>query len=89
VVGDVVRDPGGRPIAPTDTVRVAFDVYPACTGGDGYRVPEATRGCAAQGSAPRTVDLLLRHISGPLAGRIVAPSAGRMTRLGAEPAASR
>lgn len=88
VVGDLVRDPGGRAIAPSDTVRVAFDVYPACTGGDGYEVPEAAPACAARGSAPRTVDLLLAHITGPLAGRIVAPGAGRITRLGAPPAAS-
>lgn len=83
VVGDLQRD-DGRVIAPNDTLRVTFVTYPACRGGDGYRIPEAAEACRAverdPASAPRTVDLVLRHLEG-MNGRIVAPPLGRVTRL--------
>jgi 5'-nucleotidase len=46
IVGDLTQD-DGRVIAPTDTLRVTFVTYPACRGGDGYAIPEATAACAA------------------------------------------
>ena len=61
---------GGKPIAPTDTVSVAFAAYAACHGGDGYQVPEAARACAQAGSAPRAVDLLLRYVADSLKGKL-------------------
>ncbi len=83
VVGALRRD-DGREIAPADTVRVAFVTYPACRGGDGYRIPEAAPACDAlavdPARFPRSVDLLARHLEG-MGGRIVAPPLGRVTRL--------
>jgi 5'-nucleotidase len=83
IVGDLRRD-DGRVIAPTDTLRVTFVTYPACRSGDGYSIPEAAAACAAvtanPNSAPRTVDLVLRHLEG-MGGRIVAPAVGRVTRV--------
>jgi 2',3'-cyclic-nucleotide 2'-phosphodiesterase (5'-nucleotidase family) len=83
VVGDLRRD-DGRVLAPADTVTLTFVTYPACRGGDGYRVPEAAAACKAMESspatAPRTVDLLIRHLVA-MNGRIVAPPVGRVTRL--------
>jgi hypothetical protein len=82
-VGELRRE-DGRTIAPTDTVRVTFVTYPACRNGDSYRVPEAAAACAAlardPASAPRTVDLLIRHVE-LMGDRIVAPPVGRVTRL--------
>jgi 5'-nucleotidase len=83
IVGDLTRD-DGRVIAPTDSLRVTFVTYPACRGGDGYRIPEAAAACQAASarpeSNPRTVDLVLRHLES-MNGRIVAPPLGRVTRL--------
>jgi 2',3'-cyclic-nucleotide 2'-phosphodiesterase (5'-nucleotidase family) len=79
IVGDVSRQSGG-PIRPTDTVNVAFPVYPACEGGDGYDVPEAKPGCDARASAPRAVDLLTGYISDSLGGKIVQPVDGRIKK---------
>jgi hypothetical protein len=83
VVGSLRRD-DGREIAPADTVRVAFVTYPACRGGDGYRIPEAAPACDALAADParfpRSVDLLARHLEG-MGARIVAPPVGRVTRL--------
>lgn len=81
IVGDVTRQ-GGGVIRPTDTVAVAFPVYPACEGGDGYEVPEAREGCDARASAPRAVDLLSRYITDSLGGTIGKPADGRIKRAG-------
>jgi 5'-nucleotidase len=81
LVGDIRRD-GGQPIAPGDSIRVAFGVYTACRGGDGYRVPEAEAACAQQASAPRAVDLLMRYIADSLGGRIEAPKNARVIQAG-------
>jgi hypothetical protein len=59
---------------------VAFPVYPACEGGDGYVVPEAKAGCDARGSAPRAVDLLMTYISDSLHGNITPPAGGRINK---------
>jgi hypothetical protein len=83
LVGDLIRE-DGRVIAPSDSVRVAFVAYPACRGGDGYRIPEAAASCRAYEAnptrAPRIVDLVLQHLES-MHGRIVAPPTGRATRL--------
>lgn len=83
VVGDLRRD-DGRVIGPTDSLRVTFVTYPACRGGDGYRIPEAATVCAAlerdPTSSPRTVDLVAKHLES-MGGRIVAPPVGRVERL--------
>ena len=77
IVGNIERA-GGGPIRPDERVTVAFDVYPACGGGDGYLVPEAKLACAASAEAPRAADLLLRHISGPLNGKVSAGTSDRI-----------
>jgi hypothetical protein len=83
VVGDLMRD-DGRVIAATDSLRVAFVSYPACRGGDGYRIPEAAVSCKAfdanPTASPRAVDLVLQHLEA-MNGRIVAPPVGRAIRL--------
>ncbi len=83
LVGDLRRD-DGRVIAAADTLRVTFVTYPACRSGDGYHIPEAVAVCLAHDAdptvAPRTVDLVLRHLES-MHGRIVAPPVGRVTRL--------
>lgn len=80
IVGDIMR-PDGRVIAPPETVRVSFGVYPACEGGDGYRVPEAKEACDRRQEAPPAVELLVRHIVERLRGSLTPPAAGRVTRL--------
>ena len=75
----------GSAIAPTDTVTVAMAAYPACEGGDGYRIPEAAESCAQAGSAPRAADLLIRYLSDFPGGKISLPPAGRIVRAGASP----
>jgi 5'-nucleotidase / UDP-sugar diphosphatase len=80
IVGDIVRI-DGRPIRATDTVKLSFNVYPACDGGDGYVVPEAKAECAVREQRPRAVDLLLQHIAKDMNGVVTAPPAGRVTRL--------
>ncbi len=83
VVGDLTRE-NGQIIRPTDSLRVTFVAYPACRGGDGYRIPEAADVCKAlaadANASPRTVDLVLRHLES-MQGRIVAPPLGRVTRI--------
>ena len=80
IAGNVMRTDGSV-IAPTDTLRLSFGVYPACDRGDGYVVPEAKEACANRTQAPPAVELLLRHITERLGGRISAPPAGRVNRL--------
>jgi 2',3'-cyclic-nucleotide 2'-phosphodiesterase (5'-nucleotidase family) len=77
-----LRRPDGRPIAPGDTVSVAFAVYASCEGGDGYRIPEAQAACAARDQAPRAADLLIRYVADSLGGKIGAPAGGRIRRAG-------
>jgi 5'-nucleotidase / UDP-sugar diphosphatase len=81
VVGDI-RRPSGRTLAPGDSVRVAFGVYSACEGGDGYSVPEAQTVCANRKAAPRAVDLLIQYIADSLKGRIEAPRNSRVVQAG-------
>ena len=80
IVGDLRRTDGSV-IKPTDTLKLAFNVYPACEGGDGYTVPEAKTACANQAAGPRAADLVLKHITERLGGRVEEPAAGRVTRL--------
>ncbi|HEX6573635.1 MAG TPA: bifunctional metallophosphatase/5'-nucleotidase [Gemmatimonadaceae bacterium] len=80
IVGDI-RRADGSVIKPSDTLKVAFNVYPACEGGDGYKVPEAAGACSNQSAGPRAAELLLKHITERLHGRVDAPAAGRVTRL--------
>lgn len=83
LVGDLKRDDGAV-IAPSDSLRLTFVTYPACRGGDGYRIPEAAAVCksleANPTAAPRTADLVLQHLAS-MRGRIVAPPIGRVTQL--------
>ncbi|MGE5231104.1 MAG: 5'-nucleotidase C-terminal domain-containing protein, partial [Deltaproteobacteria bacterium] len=79
IVGDVVR-PDGEVIVPGARLRVALPAFLACKGGDGYRVPEAAAACAAQGTAPRTVDLVAAYITHSLHGAVAPPPGGRITR---------
>jgi 2',3'-cyclic-nucleotide 2'-phosphodiesterase (5'-nucleotidase family) len=81
LVGELRRPEGGV-IAPTDTVEVAMAAYPACHGGDGYRIPEAEASCAQAASAPRAADLLMRYLADSLDGKIVLPPAGRIVEAG-------
>jgi 5'-nucleotidase/UDP-sugar diphosphatase len=80
IVGDITRT-DGRVIAPTDTIRLSFGVYPACEGGDGYVVPEAKEACANRMAAPPAVDLVMKHITERLGGNVTPPVAGRVTPL--------
>jgi 2',3'-cyclic-nucleotide 2'-phosphodiesterase (5'-nucleotidase family) len=68
IVGDLERS-GNGPLGNGDTVTVAFVAYPACEGGDGYRIPEAKEACNRRQSAPRTADLLIRYVEDSLATR--------------------
>ncbi len=79
IVGNL-HHPGGGPIRPTDTLAVAFPVYPACEGGDGYQVPEAKSGCDSRESAPRAVDLLTAYIADSMGGTVVTPADGRIKK---------
>jgi 5'-nucleotidase len=73
-----LRRGDGRAIGSGDTLSVVFAGYPACEGGDGYRVPEAQSACQRVGQAPRAVDLLIQYVTDSLRGRIQAPSGGRI-----------
>lgn len=75
-----VRRPGDGVIEAGDTVTIAFGVYPACEGGDGYRIPEAAEACANREGAPRAVDLLLSYVGDSLGGEIEGPPAGRIAQ---------
>ncbi|MGE5926365.1 MAG: bifunctional metallophosphatase/5'-nucleotidase [Gemmatimonadota bacterium] len=81
IVGDI-RRAGSGVIGPDDTVRVAFGVYPACEGGDGYRIPEAAEACRTWEQAPRAADLVIRHVREGLNGQVTAPPPGRIIRQG-------
>jgi hypothetical protein len=83
IVGDVRRG-DGMVVAPGDTLRVTFVGYAACSGGDGFRVPEAADACARLGTAPRTVDLFREHVANRLNGIFAAPPADRVVRVGRE-----
>jgi 5'-nucleotidase len=87
LVGDL-RRPDGRAIAPTDRLVLAIPVYPACEGGDGYRVPEAAEACRTWQQAPRSADLLVRHIEQQLGGVVPAATEDRLAPAGS-PQASR
>jgi 5'-nucleotidase len=81
IVGDI-RKSDGTVIRGDDTVRVSFNVYPACEGGDGYVVPEAKSACDNRASAPRAADLVLKHVTERLGGKVPVPEAGRVTPIG-------
>jgi 2',3'-cyclic-nucleotide 2'-phosphodiesterase (5'-nucleotidase family) len=81
VVGDL-RRPGGGTIGAADTVRVAMPAFPACEGGDGYKVPESAASCGAAAPGPRAADLLMQYLSDSLKGRIVVPDSGRIVEAG-------
>jgi 5'-nucleotidase len=80
IVGDI-RKTDGTVIKPTDTIRLSFNAYPACESGDGYSVPEAKGACDNRAAQPRAVDLVLKHITERLGGKVEVPTAGRVTRL--------
>jgi 2',3'-cyclic-nucleotide 2'-phosphodiesterase (5'-nucleotidase family) len=80
IVGDI-RRADGSVIKPTDTIRLSFNAYPACEGGDGYVVPEAKSECDNRSLKPRAVDLVLKHITERLGGKVEVPASGRVTRL--------
>jgi hypothetical protein len=61
-------------------LRVAMPGFMACSGGDGYKVPEAAAACAERAGAPRTVDLVAGYVTDSLRGAIAPPPAGRITR---------
>jgi 2',3'-cyclic-nucleotide 2'-phosphodiesterase (5'-nucleotidase family) len=82
IAGEIRRE-SGQVLQAGDTLMLAFGAYSACTGGDGYSVPEAAKACARQSEAPRAVDLLTRYITDSLKGNIPAPSKSRIIRAGA------
>jgi 5'-nucleotidase len=84
LVGDP-RRPGGGAIGADDTVRVAMAAFPACEGGDGYRIPEAAASCGQAASGPRAADLLIRYIADSLGGKVTQPAGGRITEAGGNP----
>lgn len=83
LVGEVKRTDGSV-IGPNDTINLSIVTYPACRGGDGYRIPEAATVCrqldATPENFPRTADLVMKHLDS-MNGKIVQPSIGRVTRL--------
>jgi 2',3'-cyclic-nucleotide 2'-phosphodiesterase (5'-nucleotidase family) len=81
VVGDL-RRPSGAAVAAGDTVTVAFAAYPACEGGDGYKLPEAQEACGRRQTAPRAADLLIRYVADSLAARAPDSVGGRIQRSG-------
>ncbi|MEO8578198.1 MAG: 5'-nucleotidase C-terminal domain-containing protein [Gemmatimonadales bacterium] len=80
IVGNITKT-DGTVIGPNDTIRLSFNAYPACEGGDGYTVPEAKSACDARASAPRAVDLVMKHVTERLGGRVEPPPAGRVTPI--------
>ncbi|MGH7580535.1 MAG: bifunctional metallophosphatase/5'-nucleotidase [Gemmatimonadales bacterium] len=84
LVGDP-RRPGASAIGPGDTVTVAMAAYPACEGGDGYRIPEAAESCRQVASAPRAADLLIRYLADSLGGKVTLPPGGRIVETGGNP----
>jgi 2',3'-cyclic-nucleotide 2'-phosphodiesterase (5'-nucleotidase family) len=83
IVGPILRM-DGRPISATESLRVTLVTFPACRGGDGYRVPEAAEVCKVMetnpNSAPRTAELLIRHVEG-MGGTIRLPVMGRVRQV--------
>ena len=79
LVGDIRRG-DGKVLGPADTVSVTLNSYPACQGGDGYQIPEASSMCGQLRSAPRAVDLLSRYITDSLGGRVEAPRSSRVVQ---------
>jgi 5'-nucleotidase / UDP-sugar diphosphatase len=77
LVSDLRRPDGGL-IGPADTVKVAMAAFPACEGGDGYKIPEAVGGCGQASSGPRAADLLVRYLADSLGGKITVPASGRI-----------
>jgi 2',3'-cyclic-nucleotide 2'-phosphodiesterase (5'-nucleotidase family) len=77
LVGELKRS-DGKPLAPDDSIKVAFDIYPACGGGDGYSIPEASAACANASEAPRAVDLLTHYIADSSGGQVKPPVQGRI-----------
>jgi 5'-nucleotidase/UDP-sugar diphosphatase len=84
LVGEL-RGAGGSAIGTDDTVRVAMAAFPACGGGDGYRIPEAAEGCSQASSGPRAADLLIRYLADSLAGKFTPPDSGRIVETGTRP----
>jgi 5'-nucleotidase / UDP-sugar diphosphatase len=78
LIGEVKRS-DGKVLGKADTVLVALNSYPACHGGDGYQIPEASDSCGRLQSAPKALDLLSRYITDSLRGSIEAPKAARVT----------
>jgi len=81
ITGEVRRSEG-RPVRPGDVLRVAFNVYPACEGGDRYDVGEAREACGASRNGPRAADLVITHLKERMGGRFADPGAGRIVRQG-------
>ena len=81
-VGSELRRPGGGVIGPGDTLQVAMAAFPACDGGDGYKVPEAAEACGQASSGPRAADLLVRYLSDSLGGKMTVPPSGRIVEAG-------
>jgi 2',3'-cyclic-nucleotide 2'-phosphodiesterase (5'-nucleotidase family) len=79
LVGDIRRG-NGKVVGSSDTVSVTLNSYPACQGGDGYQIPEASSMCGQLQSAPRAVDLLSRYITDSLGGRVEAPKTSRVVQ---------
>jgi 5'-nucleotidase len=79
LVGDIRRG-DGKVVGPSDTVSVTLNSYPACQGGDGYQIPEASSRCEQLRAAPRAVDLLSGYITDSLGGRVEAPKTPRVVQ---------
>jgi 5'-nucleotidase / UDP-sugar diphosphatase len=80
IVGDIKKT-DGTVIGPNDTIKLSMNIYPACEGGDGYIIPEAKTACASQATAPRAVDLVVRHVTHDLGGKVPVPVAGRVNPI--------
>jgi len=79
IVGDLTKT-DGTVLGASDTINLSLNVYPACEGGDGYVVPEAKQACDKRDTAPRAVDLVMKHVTKDLGGTVPPPPAGRVTR---------
>lgn len=83
IIGDVMR-PGQQAIGDAEVLRVTMVTFPACRGGDGYRIPEAADVCKAleanPNSAPRSAELVIKHLES-MGGRIVIPPMDRVRRV--------
>jgi 2',3'-cyclic-nucleotide 2'-phosphodiesterase (5'-nucleotidase family) len=77
IQGEIRRE-GGAVVESRDTLTLAFGAYSACTGGDGYSVPEAANACSRRMDAPRAIDLLARYLADSLKGKIEAPKSSRI-----------